>query len=58
MTSNGCASSTLARGTTDKSIIVADVIDKTEATARVGTEKNPMAKKMIIHMLIKFRLFS
>ena len=46
------------RGTTDKSIIVADVIDKTEATARVGTEKNPMAKKMIIHMLNMLRLFS
>ena len=42
--------STPIRGTTDKSIIVADIIDKTVTTAIVGTEKNPMNKEIMKHM--------
>ncbi len=56
MTSNGCASSTLAGGTTDKSVIVADLTDKTEATAIVGTVKNPMIKRLINYLLQRVRI--
>lgn len=49
--------STPIRGTTDKSIIVADIIDKTVTTAIVGTEKNPMIKEMIKHINSMWRLF-
>ena len=47
---DGHMGSTPIRGTTDKSVIVADIIDKTVTTAIVGTEKNPMNKEIMKHM--------